>query len=91
MSGGKIDYKGSKAKLIMMGTKKQITGWRGELFVAVIQYGEEDDLKYDVVPDSTDPADVDDLPEIKTFDNQAAAVGHFMKLENNKDQWKSAT
>lgn len=81
---GKVDYKGEKATLVMMGRKQKVAGWRGELFVAVIHYG---DL-YDVVPDSTDSADVDDLPEVKTFSDKSDAISHFMKLENNKVDWK---
>ncbi len=85
----KIDYKGEKAILIMMGTKKSVAGWKGELFTAVIQYGEGRDEKFDVVPDSSEPADVDDLPEIKTFDDRSRAITHFMTMENNKDKWRA--
>ena len=84
-----MEYKGTKAKILMMGTKKNVEGWRGEIYVAAIQYGEEDNLMYDVIPDSTDPADLDDLPELKTFDEKGQAIAHFMKLENNKHKWKN--
>jgi hypothetical protein len=84
-----IDYKGQKATIIMMGTKQQVKGWQGEIYVAVIQYGEKDQkLNYDVVPDSTNAAEVDELPEVKTFDDRGQAIAHFMKLERNKDKWK---
>ena len=83
-----IDYKGEKASILMMGTKQSVPQWDGELFVAVIQYGEKDAMKYDVVPDSTNPGDLDDLPEIQTFTDRGKAISHFMKLENNKDKWK---
>ena len=88
MAEKQIDYKGEKAKLIMVGHKKEVAGWRGELYVAVIQYGEGFQKKYDVVPDSTSAADLDDLPEVQTFSDRSQAISHFMKLENNKHQWK---
>ena len=87
MTEKQIEYKGEKASIIMMGTKQEVPGWRGELYVAVIQYGEKD-LKYDVVPDSSHPGDLDDLPEIKTFHDRGEAISHFMKLERNKNKWK---
>lgn len=85
----KMQYKGQPASVLMTGLKQKVAGWRGELFVAVIQYGPKESAKFDVVADSTDPADVDDLPEVKTFDDYSSAVAHFMKLEKNKDKWKS--
>jgi len=79
-----IDYKGEQAKIIMMGAKQKAPGWRGELYVAVIQYGKN----FDVLPDSTDPADQSDLPEIQTFSDRSQAIAHFMELEKNKRRWK---
>jgi hypothetical protein len=78
------EYKGEHAKIIMMGVKQKVAGWKGELTVAVIHYGD----KFDVVPDSTDASDQDDLPEIHTFEDRSKAVAHFMKLEQNKKNWK---
>ena len=88
MAKEQIDYKGEKASIMMMGTKTSVPNWQGELFVAVIQYGEHDNLKYDVVPDSTHPGDLDDLPEVQTFSDRGHAISHFMKLEQNKNRWK---
>jgi hypothetical protein len=88
MAAKTVDYKGEKGKLIMVGHKKEVPGWRGELYVAVIEYGQGVHTQYDVIPDSTDPADVDDLPETKTFSNRSKAISHFMNLENNKHHWK---
>lgn len=88
MAPGEIEYKGEKAKILMMGTKQEVSGWKGELFVALIEYGQKDEEKYDVVPDSTNSSDLDELPEVKTFSSYTQAVSHFMKLENNKDKWK---
>lgn len=85
----KMEYKGQPASIIMIGNKQKAEGWKGELYVAVIQYGPKTELKYDVVPDSTDPADLDDLPEVKSFPSRDAAIAHFMKLERNKDKWKT--
>ena len=83
-----IEYKGEHASIIMRGIKQSVPDWRGELFVAVIQYGEHQDLKYDVIPDSTHPGDLDDLPEVQTFTDRGQAISHFMKLEQNKSKWK---
>lgn len=83
-----IDYKGEKASIVMIGAKKTVPGWKGELYVAVIQYGNKAGLKYDVVADSTSSADLDDLPEVQTFSDRGQAISHFMKLEQHKDKWK---
>jgi len=84
-----MEYKGKKAKLLMVGTKETVAGWRGELYAAVIQYGGDGEKQsFDVVPDSTDEADLDDLPATETFDSQEQALSYFMKLEKNKDKWK---
>jgi hypothetical protein len=88
MAAKEIDYKGAKGKIMMIGVKKKAKNFRGELYVAVIQYGKKDQTQYDVVPDSTDSADVDDLPQVQTFTDRAKAIAHFMNLENNKDRWK---
>ena len=83
-----IDYKGHKATLLMRGTKEKITGWLGEIFVAVVQYGDKDKMMYDVIPDSTHPGDVDSLPQVQTFDDRGQALAHFMNLDHNKKKWK---
>ena len=88
MHGSTIEYKGQKATLMMRGTKEKLTGWLGEIFVAVIQYGPKDALQYDVIPDSTNPGDVDSLPEVKTFSDRGQALSHFMNLDRNKKKWK---
>jgi hypothetical protein len=84
MTDKHITYKGERAKIIMMGHKQKVPGWRGELYVAVIQYG----ANFDVLPDSTEAADQADLPEVQTFTDRSQAIAHFMKLEQNKKQWK---
>lgn len=83
-----IDYKGQKATLLMRGKPEKIDGWRGEIFVAVVQYGEKETMKFDVIPDSTSPGDVDELPEVQTFSDRSAAIMHFMTLDRNKRKWK---
>ena len=90
MATKQMEYKGKKASIIMIGTKQKVAGWKGDLFVAVIQYGDKDSLSYDVVADSTDSTDLDDLPEVKTFNHRDEAIIHFMKLERNKDKWKAS-
>ena len=83
-----IEYKGQKATLMMRGTTEKISGWLGEIFVAVVQYGEKEHLQYDVIPDSTHPGDVDSLPEVQTFADRGSAIAHFMNLDRNKRKWK---
>jgi hypothetical protein len=73
-----------KAKLIMVGRKEKVNGWRGELYVALVQH----EGKFQVVPDSTDGGDQDSLPEVKTFEDKKEAMAHFWKLEKNKRDWK---
>jgi len=84
----KIEYKGKHAVLIMQGQKEKVPGWLGEIFLAVIQYGDKEHLLYDVIPDSTNAADVDDLPQVQTFNDRGQAIAHFMNLEHNKRRWK---
>jgi hypothetical protein len=56
--------------------------------VVVIRYGPKGKAKYDVVPDSTSPADVDDLPKEQTFDNLSQAMTYALDLDRNKLKWK---
>ncbi len=88
MSKEQIDYKGTQGKLIMMGTKEKVSGWRGELYVACIQYGAKDEMRYDVVPDSTHPADVELLPDVQTFSDKGEAMRFLLELDRNKGEWK---
>ncbi len=88
MSAKQVDYKGSSGRLLMMGTQEKMKGWRGELYVALIQYGEKGEENYDVVTDSTNGADVPELPEVKTFDDKGKAMSYFMELDRNKDKWR---
>jgi len=91
MAGGdkkRIQYKGEAADIVMMGKREKVSGFRGELFVVVIRYGPKGKAKYDVVPDSTSPADVDDLPKEQTFDNLSQAMTYALDLDRNKLKWK---
>lgn len=84
----KMEYKGEAAEIVMLGKREKVTGWRGELFVAIIRYGAKENAKYDVLPDSNSPADIDDLPEVKTFENLGEAMTYAMELERSKKKWK---
>jgi hypothetical protein len=75
---------GGKSKLIMVGRKEKVTGWRGEIYVALVQH----EGQFQVVPDSTDAGDQDNLPEVKSFEDKNQAMAHFWKLEKNKRDWK---
>jgi len=56
--------------------------------VAIIQYGEKGEMKYDVVPDSTNQVDVEHLPAVKTFEDKGQAMTYFMELDRTKDKWR---
>lgn len=91
MAGGdkkRIEYKGETAEIVMMGKREKVAGFRGELFVVVIRYGPKEKAKYDVVPDSTSPADVEDLPKEQTFDNLGQAMTHALEMDRSKVKWK---
>lgn len=83
-----MEYKGQKAQFIMSGTRARVEGFKGELMVAVIQYGaDKDSMKYDVVPDSTAPEDEAKLPEVVTFDDKNEALQYALKVDKNKKDW----
>jgi hypothetical protein len=91
MAGGdkkRIQYKGEAAEIVMMGKREKVSGFQGELFVVVVRYGHKDKAKYDVMPDSTNPADVDDLPKLQTFDNLGQAMTYALEMDRNKLKWK---
>jgi hypothetical protein len=83
-----MEYKGQNAQVIMMGNRQRIAGWRGELCVVVIKYGPRESERYDVVPDSTDAADQDRLPEVKTFDDKNEALMYALQMDRNKQDWR---
>ncbi len=83
-----MEYKGQKAQVIMVGTKQAVPGFKGELCVAVIQYGSKEDERYDVVPDSTSTQDENDLPEVMTFDDKNEALQYALQMDRNKSDWK---
>ena len=84
-----MEYKGHKAQVIMVGKKETVRGWRGELCVVVVQYGPaKEDMRYDVVADTTDAADQDSLPEVKTFEDKNEALIYALELDRNKKNWK---
>lgn len=82
-----MEYKGKKAEIVMMGAKEKVPNWNGELFVAVIKYKDDNVMKYDVIADSTDPRDSNDLPEVKTFNNKMEALNYALELERSKKNW----
>ena len=86
----KIEYKGLPAELVMMGKRSTVPGYRGELFVVIIRYGTKELPKYDILPDSTSPADLDDLPPVETFDSLSEAMTRALHMDKTKNTWKQA-
>jgi len=84
----KIEYKGENAEIVLMGKREKAPGFQGECFVIVIRYGPKDKAKYDVLPDSTNSADLDDLPKVQTFDNLGQAMTYALDMDHNKAKWK---
>jgi hypothetical protein len=82
-----MEYKGKKGKVVMMGTRQRVSGWSGELCVVVVQYGDKNEEKFDVIPDSSDAADQDKLPEVKTFDAREEALHYALQMDRNKRDW----
>ena len=78
-----------KGEIIMMGKKEKVAGWNGELFVAVVKVRKGGEVEYQVICDSTDSRDLENLPEVKTFQDKMEAFNYAMELERNKNAWKS--
>lgn len=78
-----------KAEIIMMGKRENVPGWKGQLYVAIIKDRSEKDVKYKVVCDSTDEADIGFLPETKIFKDKMEAFSYAMEMERSKAKWKS--
>jgi len=78
-----------KGEIIMMGKRERVPGWQGEIFVAVVKVREGSKVQYQVICDSTDSRDLDQLPEIKIFEDKMEAFNYAMEMERNKNQWKS--
>jgi hypothetical protein len=87
----KIEYKGETAEIVLMGKREKVAGYSGECFVIVIRYGAKDKAKYDVLPDSTNAADLDELPKVQTFDNLGQAMTYALDMDHNKGKWKQDT
>ena len=62
-----------KGEIIMMGKKEKVAGWNGELFVAVVKVRQGGEVEYQVICDSTDSRDLENLPEVKTFQDKMEA------------------
>ena len=83
MSGEK-----GKSEIIMMGKREKVIGWKGQLYVAIIKDHSGKEIQYQVVCDSTEEADVKDLPETKIFKNKMEAFSYAMEMERSKGKWK---
>jgi hypothetical protein len=79
---------GPQGEIIMMGKKEKVPGWKGQLFVAIVKLKDGNSLKFQVVCDSSDPADVEFLPETKSFENKMEALNNAMEMERSKAKWK---
>ena len=78
----------STGEIIMMGKRERVSGWKGELFVAIIKLTEGKEIKYQVVCDSTASEDVDDLPKSQFFSDKMEAFNYGMEMERNKAKWR---
>jgi len=87
----KIEYKGETADIVLMGKREKAAGYRGEIFVTVVRYGPKGKAKYDVLPDSTSPSDLEALPPVQTFDNLSQAMTYALDMDRNKAKWKQET
>ena len=79
----------STGEIIMMGKKERVPGWKGELFVAIIKVKEGNQIKYQVLCDSTSSEDVNNLPKSKVFTDKMEAFNYGMEMERNKAKWRS--
>jgi len=77
-----------KGEIIMMGKRERVVGWKGQLYVAIIKDRSGNEAEYKVVCDSTDEADLNDLPPTKVFKNKMEAFNYAMEMERSKKSWK---
>lgn len=78
----------SQGEVIMMGKRERMPGWNGQIFVAIVKLHDGKDLKFEVLCDSTDTRDLEELPDIKIFENKMEALNYAMEMERNKAKWK---
>jgi len=77
-----------QGEVIMMGKREKVPGWKGELFVEIVKLQDAKSVKYQVLCDSTNPGDLQDLPETKIFENKMEALSYAMEMERSKSKWK---
>ena len=77
-----------QGEVIMMGKRERMPGWNGQIFVAIVKLQDGKSTKFEVLCDSTDAKDLDELPDIKLFENKMEALSYAMEMERNKPRWK---
>jgi hypothetical protein len=77
-----------QGEVIMMGKHERMPGWNGQIFVAIVKMSDGKTTKFEVLCDSTDAKDLDNLPELKIFENKMEALSYAMEMERNKPKWK---
>ena len=77
-----------QGEVIMMGKRERMPGWNGQIFVAIVKLKEGKSNKFEVLCDSTDAQDLEELPEVKIFENKMEALSYAMEMERNKAKWK---
>jgi hypothetical protein len=75
-------------EVIMMGKREKVPGWNGQLFVEIVKLRDAKTTKYQVLCDSTDSKDLEQLPGTKIFENKMEALNYAMEMERNKAKWK---
>ena len=77
-----------QGEVIMMGKRERMPGWNGLIFVAIVKLSGDKDTKFEVLCDSTDDKDLEELPDMKLFENKMEALSYAMEMERNKPKWK---
>jgi len=79
----------AKGEVIMMGKHEKVPGWKGELFVEIVKITDAKTIKYEVICDSSNSADLPDLPASKMYENKMEALSYAMEMERTKAKWKT--
>jgi len=78
-----------QGEVIMMGKREKVPGWKGELFVEMVKLQDAKGVKYQVLCDSTNPVDLQNLPATKIFEDKMEALNYAMEMERSKAKWKT--
>jgi hypothetical protein len=78
----------AKYEVIMMGKHEKVVGWKGELWATIVKISDGKTIKYEVICDSSNSADLPDLPASKMYENKMEALSYAMEMERSKAKWK---